>query len=159
MSSTTPTRIPTQFAERTDDSLTWYFMGETLSSVPADLNRRSVDLIKERLPNYTPTTWEAIMEKQDEESRKPEAERNRCPPMCLMLVVKVPRGQKVAVINRSIGAFTVVQDGTSMCFTALSYPPNVFGTRENFQSGLLVDPDTGEPRQATIMMSYFAPSI
>lgn len=88
-------------------------MGETLSNVPADLNERSVNLIKERLPTYTPTTWEAIQAKEEEELMKPEDERNHSRAMCLMLVAKVPRGQNVAVINHSIEAYTVVHDGMS----------------------------------------------
>lgn len=97
--------------ERSSDSLTWYFMGEALSSMPASLNKRSIEVVKENLPNHVPTTWEAIQAEAEEELAKPVGQRKRSRAMCLILVAKVPKGQKVAVINPSIGFYTVIKDG------------------------------------------------
>lgn len=152
-------------------------MGEALSNMPASLNKRSIEVVKENLPNHVPTTWEAIQAEAEEELAKPEGERKLSRAMCLILVAKVPKGQKVAVINPSFGFYTVIKDGmylilvtgqlllvnlssgSTMCFSVSGYPPSAFGTRENPQSRLLVDPGTGEPRRATIMMSYFSPPV
>lgn len=153
-------------------------MGENYPSLPV-LDKGALDTVKEQFPSYAPTTWEAIQAKKEQYLAKSDDERKRLRPICVMVVLKVPEGQKVAMINPSYNITLELQGGTyltnpwnmqwsyqgtpasgaMMSFSALDFPPNIFGTEENSYSPLLIDPETREPRQATILMSYFAPPL
>jgi hypothetical protein len=45
--------------------------------------------------------------------------------------------------------------GGMLLYPALDVPPDSFGTRENQQRSLLVNKETLQPQNATIMLAYF----